>query len=296
MTPLLALLADRILGEPPLAVHPVVWMGRYLGAAGRSVPASPSRAFLKGLALWLLGAGLCLGAGILIERMLSPLGAWAIPLTALAAFPFLSLDLLCHEVQGVEDALSEGIEQGRTRLARIVSRDTTRLAEPEVRESALESLSENLTDSVTAPLFWLCVLGLPGLFLYRFANTADAMWGYRDHREWFGKWAARTDDVLNWIPARLTGLLLCPVALWNRLREQSRITPSPNGGWTMGALALALSVRLGKPGVYVLNGSAPSPDAGHTRRGLELVARTAWLAATLLSLLELAVRMLHARS
>lgn len=296
MTPLLSLLADRFLGEPPLPVHPVVWMGRYLGAAGRSVPASPSRAFLKGLAFWLLGAGLCAGAGILVERALSPLGAWAIPLTALAAFPFLSLDLLRREVQGVEDALSEGLEQGRSRLARIVSRDTTRLAESEVRESALESLSENLTDSVTAPLFWLCLLGLPGLFLYRFANTADAMWGYRDHREWFGKWAARADDALNWIPARLTGLLLCPVSRWPRLHGESRIPPSPNGGWTMGALALALDVRLGKPGVYVLNGSAPSPDAGHTRRGLKLVARTAWISAVLLSLLELAVRMLHARS
>lgn len=233
-----------------------------------------------GISPWIL-------AGLALEYALSPLGWMALPVKALLAFPFLSLSLLTAEVRGVEAALANGLEAGRAQLSRIVSRDTSRLTPEEVRESALESLSENLTDSVTAPLFWLLVLGLPGLFAYRFANTADATWGYRDHREWFGKWTARADDALNWLPSRLTGLLLCPPRLWKELAMQSRLTPSPNGGWTMGALALRLGVRLGKPGVYVLNASAPAPQAPQTALAIRLVQRCAWTVAGLLSLIEL---------
>lgn len=287
MTPLLTLLLDRLLGEPPLPLHPVAWMGRSLSFLGRRIPATPRAAFLRGALAWAMGLAPWILAGLALEHALSPLGWKALPLKALLAFPFLSLRLLSEEVRGVEDALSAGLDAGRSRLSRIVSRDTARLSEGEVRESALESLSENLTDSVTAPLFWLVALGLPGLFAYRFANTADACWGYRDHREWFGKWAAHADDVLNWLPARLSGLLLCPPHLWGRLRAQASLTPSPNGGWTMGALALALSCRLGKPGVYVLNEGAPEPGSQAVPLALARVARTAWAFALLLSLLEL---------
>jgi adenosylcobinamide-phosphate synthase len=130
-----------------------------------------------------------------------------------------------------------------------------------VRETALETLAENLNDSVVAPLFWFAVAGLPGAALYRFANTADAMWGYPGHRAgrcwtWAGKWTARADDALSWVPARLTAMVLILAAgrLWMPgLRSEAVRTPSPNGGWPMGALALLLGVRLGKPDVYVLN-------------------------------------------
>lgn len=292
MTPFLTLLFDRFLGEPPLPLHPVVWMGRSLGLLGRNIPSSPRKAFRRGILAWSLGIAPWILAGAVLEYALSPLGWMALPVKALLAFPFLSLALLLEEVRGVESALGESLEAGRTRLSRIVSRDTSKLSPEEVRESALESLSENLTDSVTAPLFWLLLLGLPGLFAYRFANTADATWGYRDHREWFGKWTARADDALNWIPSRLTGLLLCPPRLWKELALQSRLTPSPNGGWTMGALALSLGVRLGKPGVYTLNESAPAPTSAQTPLALSLVMRCAWTFAALASLVELA-RGLH---
>lgn len=287
MTPFLTLLFDRFLGEPPLHLHPVVWMGRTLGILGRDIPSSPRAAFRRGILAWTLGISPWILAGFLLEYALSPLGWMALPARALLAFPFLSLSLLREEVRGVETALGESLEAGRTRLSRIVSRDASRLSVGEVRESALESLSENLTDSVTAPLFWLLVLGLPGLFAYRFANTADAVWGYRDHREWFGKWTARADDVLNWIPSRLTGLVLCPPGLWQELARQSRLTPSPNGGWTMGALALRLGVRLGKPGVYTLNEAAPSPTPAQTTQALQAVTACAWSVAGLFSLVEL---------
>src|SRR5690606_19461691 len=137
------------------------------------------------------------------------------------------------------------------------------------RESVIESLAENLNDSVVAPLFWFVLFGLPGVALYRFANTADAMWGYPGWRGsgararwwlWAGKWAARADDAMSWVPARLTAAMLLGVqAAAGRVvspgsvRRAARLTPSPNGGWPMGAMALALGVRLGKPGAYVLN-------------------------------------------
>ena len=158
-----------------------------------------------------------------------------------------------------------------------------------MRESAIETLAENLSDSVVAPLLWFALLGLPGAALYRFANTADAMWGYPGahggrHWQWAGKWAARADDVLNWLPARLTaGLLMLGArrTLWQTLPVQAALTPSPNGGWPMGAMALRLGVSLGKPGVYRLNGQALAPQASHTWQALRRARRAAWLAVAL---------------
>ena len=158
-----------------------------------------------------------------------------------------------------------------------------------MRESAIETLAENLSDSVVAPLLWFALLGLPGAALYRFANTADAMWGYPGvhggrYWQWAGKWAAHADDVLNWLPARLTaGLLMLGAGrtLWQALPAQAALTPSPNGGWPMGAMALRLGVGLGKPGVYRLNAQAPAPQASHTWQALRRARRAAWLAVVL---------------
>ena len=125
-----------------------------------------------------------------------------------------------------------------------------------MRESVIETLAENLNDSVVAPIFWFVLLGLPGAAVYRFANTADAMWGYRgtyrgQHWEWAGKWAARADDALSWLPARLTAGLLMGVTRQVRfgaLRREAARTPSPNSGWPMAAMAMALGVSLGQAG------------------------------------------------
>jgi adenosylcobinamide-phosphate synthase len=148
-----------------------------------------------------------------------------------------------------------------------------------IRESALESLSENLNDSVIAPLFWFVLGGLPAAVIYRFANTADAMWGYHGRHEWAGKWSARADGVLSNLPARLTALLLA-VAAGRRpvgLPAVARQTPSPNGGWPMGMLALALNARLTKPGAYVLNASGTTVTTRHVHEGLRCCARAVWL-------------------
>jgi adenosylcobinamide-phosphate synthase len=281
---LLALLIDRWLGEPPVRWHPVVWMGHYLGWAGRLLQrqARPDgadyRSFWLGALAWLGGAAMVITAAMAIEQLALRLPVvLAGLLLGLALKPLLAWRMLHTEVQAVEQALQQSLAAGRERLSWLVSRDVSALSEAGVRESAIESLAENLNDSVVAPLFWFALLGLPGAALYRFANTADAMWGYRgvyrgQRWEWAGKWAARLDDALSWLPARLTAALLLLAAggrglrLAGALRSEAVKTPSPNSGWPMAAMALVLGVTLRKPLVYGLNPNgreAQSADTGH---------------------------------
>jgi adenosylcobinamide-phosphate synthase len=278
---LTALLVDRYLGEPPARWHPVVWMGSFLNAAAKHVlPATTVpvdvrdlKSFTLGAAYWCAGAAIIFVVAVTVQWAILQL-PWALAalLMGLALKPLLAWAMLRCEVQSVENALAKSLEAGRERLSWLVSRDTASLSESEVRESAIESLAENLNDSVVAPIFWFVVLGLPGAALYRFANTADAMWGYKGLRngvnwEWAGKWAARADDVLSWLPARITGLLLVLVAGGLNvkvLRVEACKTPSPNSGWPMAAMAMALNVSLRKPGVYVLNPDGRQPQAPDT--------------------------------
>lgn len=275
----LAWAIDTAFGEPRNAWHPVAWFGRVMGSVGRRLVALPPRAAFIGGALAWCGAAAVLGlAGAALQ-------AWALGLPPLLAVPLLALALkpcfawrqLRDEVAAVEAALAESLDAGRARLGRIVSRDVSALDADEVRESAIETLAENLNDSVVAPLLWFALLGLPGALVYRAANTLDAMWGYRGRWEWAGKWAARADDVLSWLPARVTALLLLPFGFdpMRQLSEEVGRTPSPNGGWPMAAMALRLDVRLRKPGVYALNDLAPSPGPGEVAAAVAAAARTA---------------------
>ena len=311
----LALLIDAWWGEPPVAWHPVVWIGRALQVLGDRVaplamsapsathpgagpaadlaanptanPAADWPRFWRGAAAW-VGVAMPVAAVAWMAQwaVLQAPGVLAAVLMGLLLKPLLAWRMLRNEVRAVAAALAISVEAGRARLAWLVSRDVQSLTASEVRESALESLAENLNDSVVAPLFWFALLGLPGAALYRVANTADAMWGYPGERQgrhwqWAGKWAARADDVLSWVPARLTAVALlvvgraCPSA-WRRLRHEARRTPSPNSGWPMAALALWLGVRLGKPGVYVLNAGSGGPQPADMPRAEWLAARAAW--------------------
>ena len=284
----LALLVDRLLGEPANRWHPVAWMGRYLGWAGRWLvapqDAAPAQAdvprLLAGALAWWGGAVVVFMLALLLQWLVAQAPWWlAVLLTGLLLKPLLAWRMLRDEVVAVEAALAESVEAGRARLAMLVSRDVAQLDAEGVRESAIESLAENFNDSVVAPVFWFVLLGLPGAALYRFANTADAMWGYRGRWEWGGKWAARADDVLSWLPARLSALLLLVSARCLALPtvwREARHTPSPNSGWPMAAMALALGVRLTKPGVYQLHaqGRAPTPrDVGWAQ---EFASKVAW--------------------
>ena len=294
----LALLIDRTLGEPPARWHPVVWMGHYLGWTGRRIaPQAESalqadhRRFLAGMLAWCVGAGVVTGIGLALQSLANQLPWWGAALVmGIALKPLFAWRMLRLEVLAVERALEQSLDAGREQLSYLVSRDVTWLNESLVRESAIESLAENLSDSVVAPIFWFVVAGLPGAALYRFANTADAMWGYRGVRggrvwEWAGKFAARADDVLSWIPARITAILLALATLrWPRgLRREARRTPSPNSGWPMAAMALLLDVRLGKPDFYVLHRDGRNALPEHMFRAVRLGGRAVGLAGVLAS-------------
>jgi adenosylcobinamide-phosphate synthase len=295
-----ALWVDRRFGEPPTWAHPVVAMGRYLGAF-QLQRQRPALAFMGGALAWCAGAALAGLAGYALESALwLALLPWAAPwrlllaglLLGLLLKPLLAWRMLADEVAAVDAALAQSLDAGRAQLARLVSRDVRALDATQVREAAIETLAENLNDSVIAPLFWFVIAGLPGAALYRFANTADAMWGYRDEREWSGKWAARADDVLGWLPARLTALaLLLPrLGLWPALRREAGHTPSPNSGWPMAAAALRLGLCLAKPGVYALNASGRSPQAQDLTLAIALCRRAMLGAAAALALAAWAMR------
>jgi len=293
-----ALLIDVRWGEPPPRWHPVVWMGHYLGALGRRIApavgessAGATGPFVRGAFAWIFGALLVVTVALAAVWAMrgGPLWLQAL-LLGVVLKPLLAWRMLRDEVRAVEAALAESLDAGRVRLAWLVSRDVAPLDAAQVRESAIETLAENLNDSVVAPLFWFAVAGLPGAALYRFANTADAMWGYRGERQgrdwtWAGKWAARADDVLSWLPARITAALLGLLGAASTLKQlpsQANRTPSPNSGWPMAAMALALNVSLAKPGVYTLHPAGRRPQPADTARALQLAGRVvgalAWLA------------------
>ena len=301
--PALAIAIDRLLGEPPLRWHPVAWMGRWLAWAGeRLAPRvgearvlSDARVFWFAALSWCAAAAAFFAVAWLFQDWVLTQPAWLAALAlGLLLKPLLAWAMLHDEVLAVERALGESLDAGRAQLARLVSRDVSALSAHQVRESAIESLAENLNDSVVAPLFWFVLLGLPGAVLFRFANTADAMWGYPGVRaldgvardwQWAGKWAARADDVLAWVPARITAALIAlpagHTAGPGRLWVEAARTPSPNGGWPMAAMALALRVQLRKPGIYTLNPEGRTPEPADTLRACAIGSRTVGVATLL---------------
>ena len=192
---------------------------------------------------------LVFASGYLLHRLCS------VYFDVIAVFYCLAGTTLIREVREVFLALDRSLDEGRTQVARIVGRDTSELSAQEVRTAALETLAENLSDGVIAPLFWLALLGTPGMLAYKMVNTLDSMIGYRTERyRDFGCWAARIDDVANFIPARLTALLMVVAAgklqlarfVWKNGRKHA----SPNSGYPEAALAGILNCRFGGPHYY----------------------------------------------
>lgn len=292
-----ALGADVLLGEPPARVHPTVAMGRWIAPLRARAKGAPS---LEALAIGALGlaAGAAVTAGIAhaAEHLVRALPPAARPcVRGLALKPALSLRALLAAGRAVERALARGhLQRARQLLARhLVSRDTRTLAPSEVAGATIESLAENLSDGLLAPLVYERLGGLAGAYVYRFVNTADAMIGYRTPElEYLGKAAARADDLLNLIPARLTALAICAAARAGRgsfvgalacaVRDAHR-TPSPNAGWPMAAMAGALGCRLtkrsGRALVYVLNPGGRPPRAADIARARRIVAAAATIGA-----------------
>ena len=189
-----------------------------------------------------------------LKRLIPNMILWLI-LDTIIIFYCLAGTTLIREVREVFLALDRSLDEGRQQVARIVGRDTSQLTAQEVRTAALETLAENLSDGVIAPLFWLALLGTPGMLAYKMVNTLDSMIGYRTERyKDFGCWAARIDDVANYIPARLTALLMViasgKLSLLKFVWKNGRRHASPNSGYPEAALAGALNCRFGGPHYY----------------------------------------------
>ncbi len=248
-----ALVLDAILGEPDRlwrrVPHPAVLMGRAVSWIETRLNRGPARR-LKGAAGLAL---LCLaGAGLGAALAALPLGG--IVETLLAAI-LLAQKSLCDHVSAVAEALRRSLAEARRAVARIVGRDTAQLEPAGIARAAIESAAENFSDGVVAPALWFLVAGLPGMIVYKLVNTADSMIGHRSARyRDFGWAAARLDDLLNWIPARLTALLIAAVHLrfdaWHVIRRDARLHRSPNAGWPEAAMAVVLDVALAGPRSY----------------------------------------------
>lgn len=252
---LVGVLMDCVLGDPMGLPHPVVGYGRLISFFEHRWNHGQNRK-LKGMLMTvLLVAGVAAVVwGVLV--MARTLSVWLeVVLSAVLVFYCLAGKTLIDEVQAVFRETDVSLERGRKQVARIVGRDTSELTAQEVRIAALETLAENLSDRVVAPLFWYMVAGVPGMMAYKMVNTLDSMVGYKNERyRDFGCFAARLDDVANYIPARLTALLMVLVSgRWSLLafvKRYGRQHASPNSGYPESALAGILDCRFGGPHVY----------------------------------------------
>ncbi len=249
----LAMILDGIFGEPKTLwsrlPHPAVLMGRAIGWLDDTLNDPPSQK-AKGVAAVLILVGGAWALGSLIAAL--PFGwLWQVLIAAI----LLAQRSLSDHVQAVADGLRQSTEDGRTAVAMIVGRDTDDMDDSQIARAAIESAAENLSDGVIAPAFWFLVAGLPGLLIYKAVNTADSMIGYRTPRhEAFGWAAARLDDLLNWIPARMTAILILAAHLnldgWRITRRDAGLHRSPNAGWPEAAMAATLDIALSGPRSY----------------------------------------------
>lgn len=272
VVPLLAgYLLDLIFGDPEKLPHPVRFFGTLITIGEKKLNKGKYR-FVKGMAMVLL---LCTGTFLFFYSCIHFLLSHIVPVYFIFATVFVFYALankgLITEGKKVFDALHyRGLQAGRERLSWIVGRDTSQLSAQQIRTAVFETMSENLSDGVVAPLFFYFVAGIPGMLTYKMINTLDSMIGYHNERyEYFGKFAARLDDVANFIPARITAILMLLVTLsirgWRFVLRYGHQHKSPNAGYPEAALAGILDVRFGGPNVYhgVL---VDKPYIGHNNR------------------------------
>lgn len=289
-----AMLVDAALGWPDGVFarigHPVTWLGRLIGALDARWNRSGDSAWTRrvaGTAAALIVIALSSGLALAVQAAI-PAGWIRLVIVGISAWPFVALRSLRDHVAAVARPLQVGdLAAARTAVSMIVGRDPANLNEAGIARAAIESLSENTSDGIVAPLFWGVLFGLPGIVGYKAVNTLDSMIGHRSERHaWFGWAAARIDDLANLVPARLTGLLFAlvsprPVDAISCMARDARRHRSPNAGWPEAAMAGALGIRLCGPRFYRgdladepwLNGSARDPAAGDIALGLKLYSR-----------------------
>lgn len=277
---LAAVMLDRLLGEPR-RFHPLVGFGNLASAIEK-------RLNRRSIASGLIGWALAVLPWVVLAFALRPLAPFAVDVALL--YFALGAQSLGEHAEAVARPLAAGrLDEARQRVGWMVSRDTTQLDESGVAKAGMESVLENGNDAIFGALFWFALLGGPGALLFRLANTLDAMWGYRTERyNLYGRLAARFDDLLNWLPARLTALSYAllgrtgnALACW---RAQAPGWDSPNAGPVMAAGAGSLGVQLGGAAIYhgqleqrPLLGNGPAPVAGDLARAIVLIRRSLWL-------------------
>jgi adenosylcobinamide-phosphate synthase len=306
---LVALLLERLVGYPKHLLqqigHPVEWMGRLISALDRTLNSAGSSKWLRQLkgvlALLVLIVSVAAVTVPLSFACRSFEGGWVIE--ALLAVPFLAQVDLRRYVGAVAEGLDIGLEQGRAAVSHIVGRDPSALDESGVARAALESLAENTSDAIVAPLFWLALFGLPGVAIYKAINTADSMIGHKNERYFhFGWAAARLDDLVNLPCSRLTAFLIAAAAsltspsrgagAFEVMMSDAKRHFSPNAGWPEAAMAGALEVRLGGPRYYQgvrvdlswIGQGRELLAASDIREGLKLQGRTLTLLAVLMGI------------
>jgi len=263
----LALLLERRIGYSQRLVdmigHPVMWFGRLIDWLETRLN-TPSRSAKQkreaGIVALAVLLAVALAATLVVQNFVRSLPqGWIVEV--LLATPFLAQKELARAVIAVTEALEHSLEAGRRAVSHIVGRDPNALDEAGVARAAIETLAESTSDGVVAPVFWLLLLGLPGVVLYKAINTADSMVGHKNARYRDYGWAsARLDDVVNWIPARISAMLITaacffvphasPTAAWATARSDARKHASPNSGWPEAAFAGALGFSLGGPRSY----------------------------------------------
>ncbi|WP_425040207.1 adenosylcobinamide-phosphate synthase CbiB [Primorskyibacter sp. S187A] len=304
---LVALALDVAIGWPDALYrrlgHPVTWMGALIKWLDTRLNTGPRAARLTKGALTVLVLITTTGLLATAAQLLLPAGPWGIILGGVLAWPFLALRSMYDHVAAVAGPLNAGdLPAARHAVSMIVGRDPAQLDTAGVARAATESLAENTSDGIIAPLFWGLVAGLPGLVIYKAINTMDSMIGHRSERfEAFGKVAARLDDLVNLIPARLTGALFALASgsdlprAWRVMRRDAGAHRSPNAGWPEGAMAGALGIRLSGPRLYAegraeepwMNADAPDPTPQTLTAALTLYRRAMALVVLALGLLIL---------
>ena len=294
---LLGWLLDFVFGDPSRLPHPIVWFGKMISWGERRLNKGSHR-MAKGAVMAVCFILMVFFVVWGLKRLVPNVVLWLI-LDTIIIFYCLAGTTLIREVRAVFLALDRSLDEGRKQVARIVGRDTSQLSAQEVRTAALETLAENLSDGVIAPLFWFALLGTPGMLAYKMVNTLDSMIGYRTERyKDFGCWAAHIDDVANYIPARLTALLMVIASgKWSLLKfvwKNGRRHASPNSGYPEAALAGIPNCRFGGPHYY-FGELFDKPYIGendrelttadmHTATRINRLAELLMLALTLLSL------------
>lgn len=252
---LIGWITDMLFGDPQWLPHPIIGFGKIISWGEKKLNHKNKRK-LKGALFSLLLIALTFGITYIFILFLNRIHLYLGTLiSSIIVFYCLAGKTLITEVKNTFLAVNKSLEFGRIHVSRIVGRDTSQLNEQQIKTAALETLSENLSDGVIAPLFWYMLLGVPGMLAYKMINTLDSMIGYKNERyKEFGCWAARIDDVANYIPSRLTSFMMVIVSgklsVFSFIRKYSRQHASPNSGYPEAALAGILNCQFGGPNIY----------------------------------------------